>query len=90
MSIFSNNNFLVQHEYRDFFSDVQRNWQRIGDVGKESDDFTDRAYKQFHQHNYHDLANTQDEFVAEDPTAGTRNRPNNRNIHCCIGVNVSY
>lgn len=75
----SQSNFRIQHQYKDFFSDVQRNWERVGDVGKQSDDFKDRAYKQFQNHDYHKLAKIQDEFVAADPTEGTPNRENNRN-----------
>lgn len=74
-------NFNVKHEYRDFFSDVQRNLKRIGDVGEESDDFTDRAYKQFHNHDFKKLAKIQDEFVAEDPLYGTPGRPEHRNYN---------
>lgn len=81
MSIFSNNNFLIRHEHRDFWSDVQRNVERIGDVGKQSDDFKERAYKQFQNHDYHKLAEIQDEFIPEDPLYGTPGRPNNRNYN---------
>jgi hypothetical protein len=81
MSTYSQNNFKIQHQYRDFYSDVQRTWERIGDVGEESDAFKDRAYKQFHEHDYNKLAEIQDEFIAEDPTAGTPERPNNRNYN---------
>lgn len=81
MSIFSNNNFLIRHEHRDFWSDVQRNLPRIGDVGKESDEFKERAYKQFQNTEYHNLANIQDEFIPEDPMYGTPGRENNRNYN---------
>jgi hypothetical protein len=81
MSIFSNNNFNIQHQYRDFWSDVQRNMNRIGDTGKESDEFKERAYKQFQNTEYHDLAKIQDEFIPEDPLYGTPCRPNNRNYN---------
>ena len=81
MSVASNNNFNVKHEYRDFFADVQRNWKRIGDVGEESDEFLERAYKQFHEHDFAKLAEIQDEFIATDPTAGTPGRENNRNYN---------
>lgn len=74
-------NFLIKHEHRDFFSDVQRCAKRIGDVGEESDDFTDRAYKQFHAHDFHKLAQIQDGFEADDETAGTKFRPKNRNYN---------
>lgn len=75
----SQSNFRIQHQYKDFFSDVQRNWERVGDVGKQSDDFKDRAYKQFQNHDYHTLAKIQDKFVAADPTEGTPKRDKNRN-----------
>lgn len=81
MSIFSNNNFLIKHEHRDFWSDVQRNLPRIGDLGKESDEFKERAYKQFHNTEYHKLADIQDEFIPEDPTYGTIGRENHRNYN---------
>lgn len=81
MSIFSNNNFMINHEHRDFWSDVQRNLPRIGDVGKESDEFKDRAYKQFQNTEYHNLAEIQDSFIPEDPTAGTPGREKNRNYN---------
>lgn len=81
MSIFTNNNFLITHEYRDFWSDVQRNTERIGDVGEQSDKFKERAYKQFHEHDYNKLAKIQDEFTPEDPMYGTVGRPNNRNYN---------
>jgi len=76
-----NSNFLIRHEYRDFFSDVQRGKKRIGEIGKESDDFTDRAYNQFQAHDFHKLAQIQDDFEPEDETAGTRFRPKNRNYN---------
>lgn len=75
-------NFLIKHEHRDFFSDVQRaNEPRIGEKGKVSDDFKKRAYDQFQAHDFHKLANIQDEFVAPDPTAGTKFRDKNRNVN---------
>jgi len=74
-------NFLIKHEHRDFYSDVQRCANRIGDVGKESDDFTDRAYKQFQAHDFHTLAKIQDDFEPDDETAGTKFRPKKRNYN---------
>lgn len=74
-------NFNVKHEYRDFFSDIQRNLPRIGDVGKESDDFKDRAYEQFHNHDFAKLAKIQDKFIAEDPLYGTPGREDHRNYN---------
>lgn len=74
-------NFLIKHEHRDFFSDVQRAQKRIGEVGKESEDFTDRAYKQFQAHDFHKLAQIQDGFEPEDETAGTKFRPKTRNYN---------
>jgi len=80
MTTYSQNNFLIRHEKRDFWSDIQRNVNRIGDVGKESDDFKKRAYEQFKDHDYHALAQTQDSFVPEDELYGTRGREKNRNV----------
>ena len=74
-------NFLIKHEHRDFFSDVQRCAKHIGDVGKESDNFTNRAYKQFHAHDFNTLAKIQDEFEPADKTAGTPFRPKTRNYN---------
>lgn len=72
-------NFKVQHQYKDFYSDVQRNWERVGDIGDQSDDFKKRAYKQFQEHDYHKLAKIQDEFISDEKTEGTPGRDNNRN-----------
>lgn len=72
---------MVKHEHRDFWSDVQRNLPRIGDVGKESDEFKERAYKQFQNTEYHNLADIQDDFIPEDHTYGTPGRENNRNYN---------
>lgn len=81
-SLFTNSNFFFRHEYRDqAFPNKQMNWKRIGDVGTESDEFKERAYKQFHMQSYEDLAKNQDSFVAEDPTAGTSGREKNRNYN---------
>jgi hypothetical protein len=77
----SQNNFLIRHEYHDFFTDIQRNTERIGDVGKESDAFTDRAYNQFHDHSFHDLAQNQDSYIPPDEMYGTRGRDKNRNYN---------
>ena len=74
-------NFLIKHEHRDFFSDVQRCAKRIGDVGEESDKFTDRAYEQFQAHDFHKLAQIQDDFEPDDETAGTKFRPKKRNYN---------
>jgi Na+/phosphate symporter len=83
--MFGQNNFNINQDHRDFFSDIQRNVSnkvtRIGDVGKESDDFKKRAYDQFHEHDFAKLAKTQDSFVTEDPTAGTRGREKHRNMN---------
>jgi hypothetical protein len=80
-SFFGQNNFLIRHEYRDFLSDTQRNSDRIGNVGKVSDKFKERAYKQFLDHNFHALAQTQDKSVAPDEMSGTRGRDKNRNVN---------
>lgn len=74
-------NFNVKHEYRDFFADVQRNLPRIGDVGKESDEFLERAYKQFHNHDFNKLAKIQNKFEPEDPIYGTPGREHTRNYN---------
>ena len=74
-------NFNVKHEYRDFYADVQRNMKRIGDVGDESDEFLERAYNQFKNHDFNKLAKIQDKFITEDPIYGTPGRENNRNYN---------
>lgn len=81
MSFFGQNNFRINHEYRDFLSDTQRNTERIGDVGKVSDDFKKRGFNAFQQHDYHDLAKNQDKFVAPDEMYGTVGREKNRNYN---------
>lgn len=72
---------MFNSEYGDFYSDVQRNMKRIGDIGDESDDFKKRAYKQFHNHDFTKLAKIQDEFVASDPRRGSEGREKNRNLN---------
>ena len=74
-------NFNVKHEYRDFFADVQRNMKRIGDAGDESDEFLERAYNQFKNHDFNKLAKIQDKFITEDPIYGTPGRENHRNYN---------
>ncbi len=74
-------NFNVKHEYRDFYADVQRNMKRIGDVGDESDEFLERAYNQFKNHDFNKLAKIQDKFITEDPIYGTPGRENHRNYN---------
>ena len=81
MTTFSQNNFLIRHEYRDFFSDIQRNTERIGDVGKSSDDFKNRAYSQWKLHDFNDLAKNQDSFIPPDEMYGTRGREKFRNYN---------
>ena len=79
MTTYSQNNFLINHQYQDFFSDIQRNTERIGEVGKVSDDYKKRAYDQFQNHDFNSLAKTQDSFIAPDKIDGTRGRDKNRN-----------
>ena len=74
-------NFNVKHEYRDFYADVQRNMKRIGDVGDESDEFRERAYNQYKNHDFNKLAKIQDKFITEDPIYGTPGRENHRNYN---------
>src|SRR5574343_89048 len=74
-------NFNVKHEYRDFYADVQRNMKRIGDMGDESDEFLERAYNQFKNHDFNKLAKIQDKFITEDPIYGTPGRENHRNYN---------
>lgn len=81
MSFFGQNNFLIKHEYRDFYSQVQRNTERIGDKGKVSDDFLKRARAQFKNHDFNKLAEEQDKFIAPDEMYGTRGREKNRNYN---------
>ena len=81
MSFFGQNNFRINHEYHDFFSTIQRNTERIGDVGNTSKDFTDRAYDSFKMHNFNDLAKNQDKFVPPDEMYGSQQRDKYRNYN---------
>jgi hypothetical protein len=81
MPINQKGNFLIDHEKRDFYSDVQRNVERIGDVGKVSDDYKKEAFAQYHQKGFHDLANDPDRFTSDDPMRGTNGRENNKNYN---------
>jgi hypothetical protein len=78
---FSSNNFLIRHEFKDFYSQIQRNLPRIGDKGKVSTEFVDRAFKQFQNHDFNKLAEIQDEYVAPSAEYGTTGRENNRNYN---------
>jgi len=78
---YSSNNFNTRHERKDFFTQVQKNSKRIGEVGEVSEDFVDRAFKQFQNHDYHKLAQIQDEFVAPSDEYGTTGREKNRNLN---------
>jgi hypothetical protein len=79
MPINQKGNFLIDHEKRDFFSDVQRNVERIGDLGKVSDGYKKEAFDQFHQKGFHDLANDPDKFTMDDEMRGTAGREDNKN-----------
>ncbi len=81
MSNPSQANFQVWWNQRDWFYPTQRVSERIGDTGEVSDAYTERAYKQFKEHNFHKLAEIQDEFTAPDPMYGTQGRSNNRNYN---------
>jgi len=81
MSFFGQGNFKIKHEYRDFYTDVQRNTERIGDVGNTSKDFSDRSYDQFKMHDFNELAKNQDAFVPPDEMYGTVKRDNFRNYN---------
>lgn len=78
---YSSNNFLIRHEFKDFYSQIQRNLPRIGDKGKVSDEFVDRAFKQFQNHDFNKLAEIQDEYIAPSKEYGTTGRENNRNYN---------
>lgn len=77
----SNTMFLINHDKRDFYSDVQRTMERIGDVGKESEGYTKAAYSQFRNKGFNDLAKDPDQFTVSDPMRGTQGREGNRNYN---------
>jgi hypothetical protein len=64
--------FLINHEFRDFWADIQHAIRRLGDVGPESDAYKDAAF--------HQLARKQDDFVAPQ-TYGTIGREDNKNLN---------
>jgi hypothetical protein len=79
--MYGQNNFNTKHEYHEFFGNVQRNTERVGDIGKVSDDFKKRAYDSFKNHDFNTLAKKQDSFIAPDEVDGTAGRENNRNVN---------
>lgn len=79
--MYSNNNFNLRHEFKDFYSQIQHNMPRIGDKGKVSDEFVERAFKQFQNHDFNKLAEIQDEYIAPSAEYGTTGREKNRNYN---------
>lgn len=67
-----NHGFLINHEFRDFYSEIQHAVRRLGDVGPESEAYKDHAYHQF--------AREPDNFMAP-PTYGTIGREDNKNYN---------
>lgn len=64
--------FLINHEFHDFYSDIQHSIRRIGDIGPESQKYKDAAFHQF--------ARQQDDFTAP-LTYGTLGREDNKNLN---------
>lgn len=64
--------FLINHEFKDFWSNIQHAQRRIGDVGEESQAYKDAAFHQF--------ARKPDDFVAPN-TYGTIGREDNKNYN---------
>lgn len=81
MSTFAQNNFLPRHEWSDLYNQTQVKKPAIGDVGTESDAFVKRAYEQFEDHDFNQLAKDQDSFIAADYRRGTPGRANHRNYN---------
>jgi hypothetical protein len=77
--LFSQNNFAIWWQSRDKFSSTTSYPGRVGDKGETSENYVKRAYDQFKQHDWHDLAKTQDEWTHPDPIEGSPDRVNNRN-----------
>lgn len=66
------NRFLINHEFKDFYSDTQRTMKRIGDIGPESEKYKQAAYHQF--------AGKQEDYVAPE-MYGTPGREGNKNFN---------
>lgn len=64
--------FLINHEFKDFWSNVQHAMRRLGDVGPESEAYKAAAFHQF--------ARQPDEFIAPE-TYGTIGRMDNKNYN---------
>lgn len=76
-----NNNFLIDKQYNEFYSETQRAIKPISEKGKQSKAFKKRAHDQWEQHDFHNLAKVQDQFQPEDHIYGTVGRPNRRNYN---------
>jgi len=68
----TNKGFVVDKQYRDFFSDIQHGQKRIGEVGDVSQEFLDHAF--------HQLAKDGEGYTAPDGY-GTDGRENNKNVN---------
>lgn len=66
------NTFLINHDFGDWFANVQHGGRRLGDIGPESEKYKDKAF--------HQLAKEQENFKAPE-TYGTVGRPDNKNYN---------
>ena len=81
MSNLNQNNFNISWSPPDWFQQVQKVFKRNGELGEVADEEKERAHKQYQAHDFHKLAEIQDEFVNPDPFAGTPGREKNRNYN---------
>src|SRR4051812_9228794 len=72
INTFTNSPLLINHEFKDFYAQIQHAKERIGEVGEVSDDFKDKAF--------HQLASEQDDYVAP-MEQGTLGREDNKNVN---------
>lgn len=80
-SQFGNSSFVMKYNFHDIYPEHQRNPERIGDVGKVSEEFVSTARKQFHNKPFNDLALNPEKFVAPDRMDGTDGRADNKNYN---------
>lgn len=60
---FGTSAFTLKHQGRDFFRSRQENPERIGDVGKLSEEYVKNARTKFNDDKFHDLAKDPGKFV---------------------------
>ena len=78
---YSQSNFQIATQPNDFYTAIQRNVKRVGEIGDDTGDaYKDRAYEQFKQHDFETLAKIQDKFIHPDGSQGTPGKENNRNV----------